>query len=326
APPAPSAGAGTPAPSPATPVPAETAPPAPAEPEVTPQSELMAMVRSTPETATLPLDVTINYYKAAESSTFVTLTLEVKRSALPPAFDPDTAILSAEAVDAATGESQQRFFKAEHFGSYAGNPSATVNDTLLYQAERSFNPGIYKVMLALKDPASGQVGRMEKELVIPSFTDGDFTLSTVTLARKIERLATPPEAGKILPFVLGNFTVVPRPDNVYKQGEELTFYFQIYGPAVDEITKQPKVDLSYTFEKEVAGQWKMVGRQPVVTPNESKLVQAFGLPLTGWPAGSYRVAIKVTDTIASKTATSVVPFTIEGAAGGASKSKAKSKG
>jgi GWxTD domain-containing protein len=330
APAAPSASppAATPsAPVPATPAPAvPVEPPPPAEPETTPQSELMQQVRAAADSgASIPLDVTVNYYKAADNSTFATLTLEVKRAALAATADPTGLVIAAELLDASTGNSEQRFFKAEHFGSFEGNLSAGVKDTLLYQAERPLKPGAYKAIFALKDPASGQMGKLEKDITVPSFEGEQFTLSTVTLARKIERLTTPPPAGQITPFVLGNFKVVPRPDNVYKQGEELVFYYQIYGAKTDDVTKFPKVDLSYAFEKNMSGQWKMVGRQAVLTPNQNNLVQAFGLPLTAWPGGDYRIVIKVTDTLAGTATTAEVPFSIEAPGGGGAKSKAKAK-
>jgi GWxTD domain-containing protein len=332
-PPAPTAAA-TPAPAatpppPAAATPAPVEPPAPPEPEATPQSELMQQVRAAADSgASIPLDVTVNYYKAADGSTFATLTLEVKRAALAATADPTGLVIAAELLDASTGNSEQRFFKQEHFGSFEGNLAAGIKDTLLYQAERPLKPGSYKAVFALKDPSTGQLGRLEKDLVVPTFGEEQLTLSTVTLARKVERLAAPPPAGEMTPFVLGNFKVVPRPDNVYRQGEELLFYYQIYGAKTDDVTKYPKVDLSYTFEKSMSGQWKMVGRQAVVTPNQNALVQAFGLPLTNWPGGEYRIVIKVTDTLAATSTTAEVPFSIEapGGEGAKSKAKAKSKG
>ncbi|HEY3175452.1 MAG TPA: GWxTD domain-containing protein [Candidatus Polarisedimenticolia bacterium] len=310
------------------PVPAEAlAPPAPPPVEVTPQSELMQSVRTATDLqATVPLDVTTNFYKAS-SGTFATLTLEVKRSALPAGVDPASLVLAAEILDLQTGESLHRFFKADSFGAYDGNTGPAAGDVLLYQSERPINPGKYKTIFAVKDPNSHAIGKLEKEIEVPSFESGSFQLSTVTLARKIEPLVTAPPADKLVPFVLGAFNVVPRPDNVYKEGEELSFYFQIYGPTIDPVTNAARVDLSYTFEKNVAGQWRVVSGRPVLTPGQSGLVQAFSLPLRGWPPGEYRLSIKVTDTKASppKEVTSVVPFSIAGAPG-AAKSKTKSKG
>ncbi|HET6372091.1 MAG TPA: GWxTD domain-containing protein [Candidatus Polarisedimenticolia bacterium] len=322
---APPKAAAPPAASPAapTPPPIEQAPPVQ---EVTPQADLLAAIKSAADTvAAIPLDVTVNFYKAADSSTFATLTLEVKRAALAPEADIANLIIAAEIVDAETGASAQRFLKREHFGAHEGNAGAAAAETLLFQAERPLKPGRYRAVFALKDPATGTVGKLEKDLAVPSFEGDDLLLSTVTLARQITPLASPPAAGTMTPYVLGSFTVVPRPDNVYKEGEELSFYFQVYGAKPDAVTNAPRLDLSYAFEKSVAGQWKMVGGKPLLTPGQSGLVQAFSLPLARWPSGDYRVAIKVTDTVAAKSASAEIPFTIVSATA-PSKAKAKSKG
>ena len=306
--------------------PAVPAPAAIPQPETTVEYELMQQIKSAPDlTTALPLDVTANFYKAADKSTFATLTLEVKRSALPATSDPDALVLAAEIVNAANGESTQRFFKQGQFTPFEGNAAAGINDTLLYQAERPLNPGKYKATFVVKDPASGGIGKLERELDVPEFQEDTLALSTVTLARKIEPLEQPAAPGSPVPFVLGKLKVVPRPDNTFKKDEEISFYYQVYGAAVDPATSQPKLDLSYAFEMQREGVWQMKGGRPVTQPAQSGLVQALTIPMKGWPAGEWRLTIQVTDTLSGKTASSQIGYTIAGAVGG-SKAKAKSKG
>lgn len=315
--------AASPAPTAPPEVPPSVTPPAPVE--TTPQAELMQMVRAAADAPNaIPVDVSFHFYKAAQG-TFTTLTLVTKKTALPAGADPGTLILSAELLDSETGASVQRFFKADSFGPFTGNASAA--DTLMFQAKRPLAPGKYKAIFAVKDPASGSVGKLERELVVPSFDTSGFQLSTVTLASRIEPLSTPPAPDKFVPFVLGAFTVVPRAENVYKDGEEIAFYYQVYGATTDPVTNVAKLDLSYAFEKNVAGTWRMVGGKPVLTPAQAGLVQAFSLPMRGWPAGDYRIVIKVSDTLANPPgqAQAEIPFKVL-ANPDASKAKSKSKG
>ena len=51
---------------------------------------------------------------------------------------------------------------------------------LIFQSQRSFAPGRYKAIIAVKDPASGSLGAIEKEVDVPGFS-GDA----------LERLFTP---------------------------------------------------------------------------------------------------------------------------------------
>ncbi len=301
APQAPAADAAAPTPPPVA-IGGEEAPPALAVPEApvsTPQSDLMDMVRSASDlNPTIPLDVTINFYKAQDKSTFATLTLEVKRASLSAASDPDALIISAEVLNPDTGESVQRFFQPGQFGGFEGNPSAGINDTLLYQAERPLSPGKYKAIFAIKDPQTGEIGKLEKDLDVPSFDTEGLSLSTVTLAREIKPATEIVAEDSMTPFLLGKTHVVPRPDNIYKPGEELSFYYQVYNATRDPVTDYPKLDLSYAFEKNIAGKWRMVGGRPVVTPGATGLVFAYTIPMRGWPPGDYRVSIKVTDALA----------------------------
>ncbi len=293
----------------------QEAAPAPVE-EITPESELMAYIRANPETeTTIPLDVTANFYKAADESTFATLTLQVDGSALPTGTNPDSLTIAAEILDPETEESVQRFLREGQFGGHSGNATASNGDDLLFQAERGLNPGTYKAVFAVKDPTSGAVGKLEKPLDVPSYKTDGLVLSSVCLVRNITPLGAPPAPGSMTPFVLGSFSVVPRSNNVFKDGDELTFYYQIYGAQTDE-TDQAKVDLSYKFEKKAGDTWRMVGRAPVLTPGQQRLVQAYGLPLTRWPAGDYLISIDVTDTLAGATASAQIPFTIAASTGG----------
>lgn len=123
------------------------------------------------------------------------------------------------------------------------------------------------------------------------------------------------------PFILGKFTVVPRPDNIYKQGEDLSFYYQIYGAGEDATTGKHSVDLSYAFEKNIKGAWRMVGGKPLITPAQERLVHAFSLPLKGWPPGDYRISIEITDKTTSAKAHAEIPFSIKSA--GVAKAKPK---
>ena len=273
----------------------------------------------------IPLDVTTNFYKAAKG-TLATLTLEVKRSALPAGIDPATLVIAAELVNPETGESVQRFFKQENFGGYEGNKGEAAADVLLFQAQRPVNPGKYKAIFAVKDPVSGALGKLEKNLEVPNFESADLSLSTVTLAHKLDPLAVPPPADKMTPFVLGNFEVVPKPDTTYKAGDEVTFYYQIYNATPDPTTNTPKMELSYTVEVNISGKWRILGGRPLLFPAQTLPVQAYKVPLTNRPPGEYKLIIAVTDNVASppKTATAEVLFQVVGPA--ASKAKAKSKG
>ncbi len=296
------------------PIPAPPA--APAVPVIeeappTPESDLMDQVRemADPPTA-IPLKLNVNYYLARGDSTAATLTLEVPAESLPPGTDPETLIVSAEVLDAATGESAQRFFQDDQFG--ASTEGEGVDGVHLFQSQRSFLPGKYRAVFAVKDPSSGTVGVLKRDIEVPQFNAADLAISTVTFVHTLERLPEAEETETFEPFVLGNFKVVPRTDVTYRHGEELTFYYQIYGAQKDETTGKPKVDLTYAFEKKHGGRWIMLGREPLRFAGQDALVQAYGLTIQpSFPGGDYRVRIEVTDTLSGRKKSVELPFIVD---------------
>jgi len=294
---------------PATPA-APPAPPAPPPVAATPQSELMEQVRAaTAGSANVPLGLNLNYYMARDASTSATLTLEVPADAIPAGTDPNSLIVAAEFLDATTGESAQRFFNHDQFGFL--ETSAQQGKKLIFQSQRSFAPGRYKAIIAVKDPASGSLGAIEKEVDVPGFSGDALGLSTVTLVHKLERLATPPASEAPQPFILGSFKVVPRSSASFLHGEEMIFYYQVYGAANDAATGKPKLDITYAFEMKQQDTWKMIGRDPVKFQGQQAPVQAYGLPINPrFPSGDYRVRIEVADVVAGNKTTAEIPFTV----------------
>ncbi len=296
-------------PAPLTPV--APAPAAPPPPVATPQSALMEQVRAASAgNSTVPLGLNLNYYMARGDSTSATLTLELPADAVPAGTDPNSLVVAAEFLDAATGASAQRFFNHDQFGII--ETGAQQGKKLVFQSQRSFAPGKYKAIVAVKDPASGSLGVIEKEVAVPGFHGDALGLSSVTLVHKLERLPAPPASEAPQPFILGSFKVVPRSSARYLHGEELIFYYQVYGAADDTATGNPKLDITYAFEVKQQDKWRMIGGDPIKILGQQGPVQAYGLPINPkFPSGDYRVRIEVADVVAGHTTTAEIPFTVD---------------
>ena len=50
-------------------------------------------------------------------------------------------------------------------------------------------------------------------------------------------------------FVIGNAKVIPNLSGVYKQGEEVGVYLQVYNAQIDQTTLRPAVDVEYVLTK-----------------------------------------------------------------------------
>ena len=50
-------------------------------------------------------------------------------------------------------------------------------------------------------------------------------------------------------FVIGNAKVIPNLGGVYKQGQEVGIYLQVYNAGIDQTTLRPAVDVTYVLTK-----------------------------------------------------------------------------
>src|SRR5437867_1091551 len=117
---------------------------------------------------------------------------------------------------------------------------------LLFQGGLPVRPGTYTAFYGVIDHVSEQIYSFKETVEIPDFRAQNFMLSRITLASRLDRL----ERGRTwysTPFVLGNLRVLPRPDDVLRNGEDLAFYYQIYGPDTDPIDGRPDLDVEYRF-------------------------------------------------------------------------------
>jgi GWxTD domain-containing protein len=286
--------AAAPPPSPEAP-PVEPEPPPPPPP--TPGEELMEEVLGDPPPESqVDLLTRLDFYKTREAETFATLTVALER---PEGAGTDL-VVAARLLD----ESDEVAVSLEKERSFTAGGSED-----LYQAAHNMPPGDYHLLTAVKDPSSGMVGYRRDEVEIPDFKPEGLQISTVTLAREVERVSTPPAPNTR--FVLGNFKVFPSPSPVFRAGQELILYYQIYNTATDPESGQPELKVSYMFEKVEARRKIPLGREPIAQ-NVTSAVQIYGITIAPvWPKGDYQVTVKVEDLVSASTISSVVTFQVE---------------
>jgi len=301
-----------PLPVPASPPPAaaSAAPPEPAVPPAlveppppTPQHLLMEeILAGTTPVSKLPVAARLDFYKTLEGETLAMLTLAVpSRAGTAPVIA--ARVLGPDEKVAVSLEREDSFTGAEE------NSRAAEGADLHYQAGRDLPPGKYSVVAAAKDPSTGEIGFVLDTAEVPDFHEQTLQLSSITLAKKVERLTSAPTDAAAR-FVLGNFKVLPAPRPVFRAGEDIWLYFQIYNTASDPGTGQPKVKIAYRFEKVERTGNRLLGGRPVEQSSD-KNVQIYSVTVQpAWPAGDYRVVVKVDDVIAGATASATIPFAV----------------
>ncbi len=191
--------------------------------------------------------------------------------------------------------------------------------------------GTYDVYVVLREQTSTQknapapkVSIIKQTLTVPDFWSPDLTTSSVIVAQRIEPLNAPLSPAEQLerPYALGMMEIVPALDTKFSTKGELSIFMLIYNPKTDPMNK-PDVTVEYNFYQKPAGAAeKFFNKTSPQDLNAKTLPAAFDMslghqlqtgqavPLASFPAGDYRLEIKVTDKLSSKSVTRDVNFTV----------------
>ena len=116
--------------------------------------------------------------------------------------------------------------------------------------------------------------------------------------------------------------IEPSLRNAFRKQEELSVIFWIYNAATDPESKKPNLQVDFEFHQKTADGEKYFNKTEPQLLNAETLPPQFdvaaghqlpgslAVPLTSFPEGDYRLAIKVEDKIASKTLAREVTFTV----------------
>jgi hypothetical protein len=142
-------------------------------------------------------------------------------------------------------------------------------------------PGKYRVTIGIEDELTGRAGRTVGDLDVPDLAADRLALSSVVIASSLSQSD-------------GRLGVKSRASTVFRRAEQFGIYYEVYG--LDAPAGQGHFSVAYQFYRVEPGRAEPVKLgAPVVLEDRSEAVQGWSIPLERWPAGSYRIEIKVTD-------------------------------
>lgn len=164
----------------------------------------------------------------------------------------------------------------------------------VYQKAIALTPGTYKVDVVVRDVKSGTKGIQNLGFVVPRYDEKKLSTSSLVMASKL-RSTTDKDIGQS--FVIGNAKVIPNLSGIYRQGQEVGLYMQVYNAGIDQTTLRPAVDVTYILTKD--------GKELLKTPEDwsglsdsgQRLTLARVLPTTSMPTGDYELKVLVKDRV-----------------------------
>jgi hypothetical protein len=197
---------------------------------------------------------------------------------------------------------------------------------------RSFvvDPGNYDVYVVAKEPdpkkksdPPAKTGMIKQELTVPDLWNGELNTSSIILAERIDPLAAPltPVQQEERPYALGNMEIVPAANTKLSKKSELSVFLLIYNAKVDA-ANAPDVTVEYNFYNVQNGAEKFFNKTNPQALNAQTLPPGFDpaagmtngqtIPLASFPEGDYRMEIKITDKLATKSLTREMKFSVSG--------------
>ena len=178
-------------------------------------------------------------------------------------------------------------------------------------------PGRYKLDLVVKDVNGDRVGTWSRGIIVPDFSDEKLANSSLIVADDVEPVPTT-NVGTGM-FVIGTTKVRPRvapadgKPAVFKRGQKVNFWMQVYNLSVDDKTHKP----SATFEYDIVN--AATNKEIVHAIDSSDKMGNVGEQVTLHKAvasanldpGVYRIQIKVSDNISKQTLGPSATFAVE---------------
>jgi hypothetical protein len=190
----------------------------------------------------------------------------------------------------------------DSFKSVSGNYTLAelLKQRTYHQAIIPLPAGRYMLRLLLKDVNSGKMGSQESSFWIPQSREGALNTSSLICADVIQPA---PENSRGQEFVLGPMKVVPNLKATYQRRHSLGLYLEVYDLDLDAATGKPSVDISYTLEGPDGNPVQVGPESESRFPEGHTIAISKGIPLSGFAAGKYRIAVRISDLISQRTCT-----------------------
>lgn len=223
--------------------------------------------------------------------------------------------------------------KAPDFAAQNLHSVTVASKTGTLKLSRSFvvPAGEYDVYVVVKEPdpkkkgETAKVGFLKQSVSVTDLWNGEFSTGSVIVAERVDPLPAPLTAAQIeeRPFaavVVGSEIVPAKNPKLNKRGE-LTVFVPIYNAKLGT-SGSPDVMVEYNFYITQNGAEKFFNKTqpqafnaqtvPAGTDAAAGLPGGQTIPLSSFPEGQYRLEMKITDKLTTKSLTREARFSVSG--------------
>jgi GWxTD domain-containing protein len=242
-------------------------------------------------------DLGISLFRQSEERVVVAFTIQAENKEL--VFEEVGGLPTAKMnifgrITAVSGKRSGIFEDSVTTNSSSEELSEVKDKKSVYQKAYALTPGTYKVDVVVRDVVSGNRGIRSMGFTVPRYEESKLGVSSLILAAKLYT-TTEKDIGGM--FVIGGSKVIPNLSGVYKKGQDVGIYMQIYNAGIDQTTLRPSVDVDYVLMKD--GKVILTQKEDWTGLSDSgqRLTIARLLPTFQIGVGDYEIKIKIKDRV-----------------------------
>jgi len=111
-------------------------------------------------------------------------------------------------------------------------------------------------------------------------------------------------------FVIGTTKVIPNVSGIYKRGQPVGIYLQVYNAGIDQTTLRPSVDVEYVLSQNGKELGKQAEDWKGMSDSGQRLTLARLIDTSRLGAGEYEIAIRIRDRVTGQALSPSQKFTV----------------
>jgi GWxTD domain-containing protein len=258
----------------------------------------------------LTFDVRVDYFRASDERVMTAITIQTENQDL--SFQDVGGVQTARLnifgrITSVTGKRAGVIEDAVTTSATVEELTTVKDRKSAYQRAVPLAPGTYKVDVVVRDINSGATGIKHVGFTVPKYDAKQLSTSSLVLAAKLQSLGDRPPTEM---FSIGNNKVVPNVSGVYRRGEPVGVYLQVYNAGVDQTTLRPSVDVEYALMKDGKELGKQVEDWRGMSDSGQRLTLARLIPTQALANGNYEFVIRIRDRVTGQSLAPTAKFTV----------------
>jgi GWxTD domain-containing protein len=265
-------------------------------------SDLQSSLTDSPVIDNNPLafDLRVDFFRQSDDRVITAFTIQTTNKELK--FEEIGGLETARMnifgrVTAVSGKRSGIFEDSVVTNATASELAEMQDRKSVYQKAMALSPGTYKVDVVVRDVGTGNKGIVNMGFSVPRYDDKKLSTSSLILTSKL-RSTNERDIGQM--FVIGNAKVIPNLSGVYKQGQEVGLYLQVYNAGIDQTTLRPAVDVDYILMKGGKEILRQSEDWAGLSDSGQRLTLARLLPTTAMPLGDYELKVEIKDRVSGQ--------------------------